>query len=136
LTPTELTAITGAQTSELILWRLYIILCLKLAYMRAIGQSVAFDWARLEFDVDNKSATADGHALTGWEFRLYRAKLGVARGSDPPKLVEEEYQCCVAFFRGCDDLKFIWYDDSKALESWVQFITIDQMTKVIPKLSA
>jgi len=33
-------------------------------------------------------------------------------------------------------LKFVWYDDPKQLETWVQFINIDQMTKVIPKLSA
>ncbi|KXN92554.1 hypothetical protein AN958_05409 [Leucoagaricus sp. SymC.cos] len=135
LTPLELAAITAAEKPADVLRRLCIILTLKSSYARAIGQSAAFDWARLEFDVDKKSATADGHALTGWEFRLYRAKLGVARGIEP-KLVEEEYQCCCAFFRGCDDLKFVWYDDPKQLETWVQFINIDQMTKVIPKLSA
>ncbi|KAF9446533.1 hypothetical protein P691DRAFT_803826 [Macrolepiota fuliginosa MF-IS2] len=135
LTPLEMASITAAPNADSILRRLCIILTLKSSYARAIGQNAAFDWARLEFDIDNKSATADGHALTGWEFRLYRAKLGVARGTEP-KLVEEEYQCCCAFFRGCEDLKFVWYEDPKQLESWVQFINIDQMTKVIPKLTA
>jgi len=131
----ELEAITRPQAPADVLRRLCIILTLKSSYARAIGQNSAFDWARLEFNVDKRCATADGHALTGWEFRLYSAKLGVARG-DEPKIIEEEYQCSCAFFRGCEELKFIWYDDSKQLETWVQFINIDQMTKVIPKLSA
>jgi 4'-phosphopantetheinyl transferase len=122
-----LAAITKPREQADILRRLCIILTLKSSYARAIGQNSAFDWARLEFDVDNKSATADGHALTGWEFRLYRAKLGVARGEEP-KLIEEEYQCCCAFFRGCEELKYVWYDEPKQLETWVQFINIDQMT--------
>ncbi|KAF5353417.1 hypothetical protein D9756_008026 [Leucocoprinus leucothites] len=135
LTPLELEAITRPQNHADVLRRLCIILTLKSSYAKAIGQNAAFDWARLEFDVDKKCATADGHALTGWEFRLYSAKLGVARGEEP-KIIEEEYQCCCAFFRGCEELKFVWYDDPKQLETWVQFINIDQMTKVIPKLSA
>jgi len=114
---------------------LCIILTLKSSYAQAIGRTSAFDWARLEFDIDKKCATVDGHALTGWEFRLYAAKLGVARG-DEPKIIEEEYQCCSAFFRGYEELRFVWYDDPKQLEPWVQFIDIDQMTRVIPKLSA
>lgn len=133
LTPLELASITAASDSDAVLRRLCTVLTLKSSYARAIGQNTVFDWARLEFDMERQSATADGHGLTGWEFRIYRARLGVARGN---KLVEEEYQCCCAFFRGCDELKFIWHESPKDLETWVQFINIDQMVKVIPKLTA
>jgi 4'-phosphopantetheinyl transferase len=51
-------------------------------------------------------------------------------------LVEEQYQCVCAFFRGTKESSFVWHETAKDLESWVQFINIDQMVKVIPKLTA
>jgi 4'-phosphopantetheinyl transferase len=51
-------------------------------------------------------------------------------------LIEEQYECVVAFFRGGEDSEFVWYDSQKELETWVQFIYIDQMVKVAPKLLA
>ncbi|KAF9444628.1 hypothetical protein P691DRAFT_807104 [Macrolepiota fuliginosa MF-IS2] len=123
LTPLELAAITAAPDPDATLRRLSTILALKSSYVKATGQNATFDWTRLEFDVDNKSATVDGHALKGWEFRLYRTKLGMTHGT-------EVYQCCTAFFQGCDDLKLVWYDDPKQLESWVQFINIDQILEL------
>lgn len=133
LTPKELEQITQNSTDDIILRRLCIILSLKQAYIKAIGQPLGFDYSRLEFDVPAETALGDGHPLQGWEFRLYTVNLGVARLD---QLVTEQYQCVTAFFRGYKESKFIWYTSSKELEAWVQFINIDQMLKVIPKLTA
>ncbi|KAJ6529025.1 hypothetical protein DFH09DRAFT_156247 [Mycena vulgaris] len=133
LTPTELQLIAPELGDEVVLRRLCIILALKQAYIKAIGQPAGFDWARLEFNIPAETARGDGHPLQGWEFRIFRASLGVARKD---VLVEEHYQCVCAFFRGSKDSTFVWHETAKDLESWVQFINIDQMVKVIPKLTA
>ncbi|EDR09468.1 uncharacterized protein LACBIDRAFT_293947 [Laccaria bicolor S238N-H82] len=132
LTTLELSHISGQEDATK-LRRLCITLAMKDAYIKAIGQPVGFDYSRLEFDVGNKRAFGDGHILGGWEFRVFTANLGVARGT---KLVQEQYECVCAFFRGSPESTFIWHDTPKQLESWVQFINIDQMVKVLPKLSA
>jgi 4'-phosphopantetheinyl transferase len=41
-----------------------------------------------------------------------------------------------AFFRGAKDSTFVWHKSAKDLESWVQFINVDQMVNVFPKLTA
>lgn len=93
---------------------------------------MGFDWSRLEFNIPEETCTGDGQPLLGWEFRLYKAQLGVQRKG---VMVEESYQCVTAHFRGTPGTKFVWQDSNKDLESWVQFINIDQMTNVIPKLT-
>ncbi|KAJ7711238.1 hypothetical protein B0H14DRAFT_3119297 [Mycena olivaceomarginata] len=133
LTPPEMQSIALELGSEVILRRLCILLALKAAYIKAIGQPAGFDWARLEFDIPLEAARADGHPLQGWEFRIFHVSLGVARKD---VLVEEHYQCVCAFFRGAKDSTFVWHKSAKDLESWVQFINIDQMVHVIPKLTA
>jgi 4'-phosphopantetheinyl transferase len=125
--------ITPDVADDVVLRRLCIILALKQAYIKAIGQPIGFDWSRLEFNIPQETARGDGHPLQGWEFRIFKANLGVARRDI---LVEEHYQCVCAFFRGSRESKFIWHESAKDLESWVQFINIDQMVKVIPKLTA
>ena len=117
----------------MILRRLSILLALKAAYIQAIGQPLGFDWSRLDFDVPAQAARGDGHPLQGWEFRVFRAELGVIRQGH---LVRESYQCATAFFRGTSESRFVWQENQKDIESWVQFLNIDQMIKVIPKLSA
>ena len=109
------------------------LLALKDAYIKAIGQPMGFDYSRLEFDVPNSRVTADGNSIVGWEFRIFGAKLGVARGT---KLKQEEYQCVCAFYRGTPDSTFVFHNDPQMLESWVQFINIDQMMAVSTKLAA
>lgn len=116
---------------DVILRRLCILLSLKQAYVKAIGQPLGFDYSRLEFDIPGEKAWGDGHPLQGWEFRIFKASLGVARKD---VLVEEHYECVTAFFRGTQESTFVWYESTKQLESWVQFITIDQMVKIIPKI--
>ncbi|KAJ7678578.1 hypothetical protein B0H14DRAFT_3683013 [Mycena olivaceomarginata] len=133
LTPPEMQSIALELGDEVVLRRLCILLALKAAYIKAIGQPAGFDWTRLEFDIPREAARADGHPLQGWEFRIFRANLGVARKD---VLVEEHYQCVCAFFRGAKDSTFVWHESAKDLESWVQFINIDQMVKVIPQLTA
>ncbi|KAJ7851846.1 hypothetical protein B0H14DRAFT_819446 [Mycena olivaceomarginata] len=133
LTPAERQLIGPELGDEAVLRRLSILLALKAAYIHAIGQPPGFDWARLEFDIPRETARGDGHPLQGWEFRIFRASLGVARKNI---LVEEHYQCVCAFFRGTKESTFVWHESAKELESWVQFINIDQMVKVIPKLTA
>lgn len=122
------------QPDTVSLRRLCILLALKDSYIRAIGQPIGFDYARLEFDVANGRASGDGKPLTGWEFRVFTANLGVARST---QLVHEQYECVCAFYRGPNaETKFVWHQTPRELESWVQFINIDQMIKVIPKLTA
>lgn len=133
LTQLELSMMTPDQGDDVVLRRLCIILALKQAYIKAIGQPIGFDWSRLEFNIPEETAQGDGHPLTGWEFRVFKSNLGVARKD---VLVEEQYQCACAFFRGTRESTFIWHDNTKDLEAWVQFINIDQMVKVIPKLTA
>ncbi|KAF8487015.1 hypothetical protein DFH94DRAFT_10814 [Russula ochroleuca] len=132
LTSLELSFLDASLGEEVVLRRICILLALKSAYIKAIGQPIGFDWSRLEFNISEETCSGDGQPLTGWEFRLYKAHLGVQRRG---VLHEEGYQCVTAHFRGTPDSKFVWQDNNKDLESWVQFINIDQMTNVIPKLT-
>lgn len=65
---------------------------------------------------------------------MLRSKTG--EGAGEGVIVKERYQCAAAFFRGSEDTKFVWHESVEELNKWVQFITIDQMVKVIPKLLA
>lgn len=132
LTALEMSFLILDLGDEVVLRRLCILLALKAAYIKAIGQPIGFDWSRLEFNISEETCSGDGQPLTGWEFRLYKSHLGVQRRGI---IVEESYQCVTAHFRGTPDTKFVWQDNNKDLESWVQFINIDQMTNVIPKLT-
>jgi len=132
LTQLEISNIVN-NPDEITLKRLCILLALKEAYIKAIGQPIGFDFSRLEFDVPSKRVTGDGNALVGWEFRVFGAKLGVARG---PNLKQEEYQCVCAYYRGTPDTTFVFHDTPQALENWVQFINIDQLMAVSGKLAA
>jgi len=132
LTQLEIANIAG-NPDELVLKRLCINLALKEAYIKAIGQPIGFDLSRLEFDMPNRCATGDGNALIGWEFRVFTAKLGVARGT---VLKQEEYECVCAYYRGTQETTFIFHGTAQELENWVQFINIDQLMAVATKLAA
>jgi len=132
LTPLELTFIAPELGDEVVLRRLCILLSLKAAYVRAVGQPRGFDWSRLEFNIPNESARGDGHPILGWEFRVFKAQLGVQRRGT---VIEESYQCACAFYRGTKESRFIWHDNVQDLEDWVQFVNVDQMIKVLPKLT-
>ena len=132
LTQLEIANIAG-NPDDLVLKRLCINLALKEAYIKAIGQPIGFDLSRLEFDMPNRCATGDGNPLIGWEFRVFTAKLGVARGT---VLKQEEYECVCAYYRGTQETTFIFHGTAQELENWVQFINIDQLMAVAAKLAA
>lgn len=132
LTQVEIANIAG-NPDDLMLKRLCILLAMKEAYIKAIGQPIGFDFSRLEFDVPNKRVLADNFPLIGWEFRVFTTKLGVARGD---VLKQEEYECVCAFFRGSAESTYIFQATPEELENWVQYINIDQLMAVASKLSA
>ncbi|KAH9834502.1 uncharacterized protein C8Q71DRAFT_711020 [Rhodofomes roseus] len=131
LTPLEMTFVKPEEGDEVVLRRLCLLLALKQAYIKAIGQPMGFDWARLEFNIPNNSVTGDNIPLLGWEFRVWTSDIGGSRGEVN---VEEKYQCAIAFFRGTPHTRFIWQKERKDIESWVQFINLDQLINVVPKL--
>ncbi|PPR02583.1 hypothetical protein CVT24_002155 [Panaeolus cyanescens] len=132
LTHLELSNLAN-KPDEVVLKRLCILLALKESYIKAIGQPIGFDFTRLEFDVPNHTATGDGKPLHGWEFRVFSANLGVARGTI---LKKEQYECVCAYFRGGSDVTYIFHETTQQLENWVQFINIDQLMAVSSKLAA
>ncbi|KAG1744622.1 uncharacterized protein EDB91DRAFT_1123517 [Suillus paluster] len=69
LTPLEMTFLNPELGDDVVLRRLSILLSLKAAYIKA-----------------------------GWEFRVFKAQLGVQRMGGV--MLEESYQCACAFFRG------------------------------------
>lgn len=107
-------------------------LALKQAYIKAIGQPTGFDLSRLEFNLPGETCRGDGYPLTGWEFRLWQSQIAVI--NDAGQVEEQQYQCASAFYRGSTQSTFMWQKDEKDLESWVQFLTIDQLITVLPKL--
>ena len=131
LTAVEMSFIKPEEGDEVVLRRLCLLLALKQAYIKAIGQPMGFDWARLEFNIPQQSVTGDGMPLQGWEFRVWTSDIGGTRGGVP---VKEKYQCAIAFFRGTPQTRFIWQKETKDIESWVQFINLDQLINVVPKL--
>ncbi|PCH43223.1 hypothetical protein WOLCODRAFT_138255 [Wolfiporia cocos MD-104 SS10] len=132
LTPLEQSFIKPEEGDDVVLRRLCILLALKQAYIKAIGQPMGFDWARLEFNIPNESVTGDNIPLLGWEFRVWTASTAIERSG---AIVHEKYQCACAFFRGTRESRFIWQKEQKDLESWVQFINLDQLINVVPKLT-
>ncbi|CAA7262000.1 unnamed protein product [Cyclocybe aegerita] len=132
LTALEISTIVG-NPDEVVLKRLCMLLALKEAYIKAIGQPMGFDFSRLEFDIPNRRVSGDGNPLLGWEFRIFVAKLGVARGT---QLKQEEYECVCAFYRGTPETTFLFHETPQLLENWVQFINIDQLMAVSNKLAA
>ena len=114
--------------------RLCVILALKQAYIKAIGQPMGFDWSRLEFNIPDKKATGDGRPLNGWEFRVWSSELGFPIPEGGEGHVRQVYQCAVAFFRRTRETRFVWHQESKDLDAWVQFITLDQLLNVADKL--
>ncbi|KAH9942113.1 hypothetical protein B0H21DRAFT_696485 [Amylocystis lapponica] len=132
LTPLERTFIEPSLGEEVVLRRLCLMLALKQAYIKAIGQPIGFDWSRLEFNIPEETAAGDGEPLQGWEFRVWQANIAIRRNGE---VLEETYQCACAFFRGTPKTRFIWQKERKQLESWVQFINLDQLINVVPKLT-
>lgn len=119
---------------DVTLRRLCVILTLKTAYIRALGRQLGFDLSRVDCDIPQQMIRVDGSVLTGWEFRLFKANLGVDRNGI---LVEETYQCAVAIFRGGNQpCAFIWGGEPTKTGRWLHFRTLDDLLHSLntPKL--
>lgn len=132
LTPLEQSFIPPSLPDEVILRRVCVMLALKQAYIRAIGQPMGFDWSRLEFNLPGEAARGDGYPLQGWEFRVWTARQSVILENG--EVEEQSYQCATAFFRGTQESTFVWDKEQKDIEVWVQFLNIEQLISVLPKL--
>ncbi|KAF8591732.1 hypothetical protein K439DRAFT_1626730 [Ramaria rubella] len=122
LTKCEEALLDSKLKDEVILRRLCVLLTLKSAYTKALGQPVGFDFSRIDCNIPEETISVDGKPLQGWEFRLFKANLGVVRKG---LLMEETYQCSCAVYRGGEETRFIWEENPKDMEKWLHFINTD-----------
>jgi len=133
LTQNEDVLLDRRMKDDVILRRLCILLTLKTAYIKALGQPTGFDYGRIDCDIPQEVIKVDGKVLKGWEFRLFKANLGVVRKG---LLIEEAYQCTTAMYRGWDKTVFVWEEDQKETARWLDFIPIDLvLSSLSPKSS-
>jgi len=109
-----------------------IILTLKDAYVKALGQPIGFDLARIECRIPKQTITVDGEPLLGWEFRVFKCHLGVSKHTIPD---ETEYQCAVACFRGWQKTVFVFSETQEDLDEYVQFFDLQQVIEAVPRLN-
>ncbi|KAF8591465.1 hypothetical protein K439DRAFT_1380408 [Ramaria rubella] len=122
LTRNEEALLDPRMKDDVILRRLCVLLTLKLAYIKALGQPPGFDFSRIDCNIPEETIKVDGKPLTGWEFRLFKANLGVVRKGF---LIEETYQCSTAVYRGWDETRFVWEENEREIANWVHFISTD-----------
>lgn len=107
-----------------IVGRVYILWTLKEALMKAIGQPLrgGFDWRRVCFDVERETVYMDQRPITGWEFKLF-----VARVPNSGKMLNKtyKYQVACAVHRGGNTNKFTWNQKGEAMDEWLRFITME-----------
>lgn len=130
LTPNEELVLDGKLKDEVILRRLCILLTIKSAYIKALGQPAGFDYSRIDCNIPEESMMVDGKPLLGWEFRLFKANLGVVRHS---LLLEETYQCSSALYRGGKTTKFVWEENVNEMKSWLHFVNAESIIAGLPK---
>jgi hypothetical protein len=126
-------SIAATRDEATTLKRLNIILSIKDAYIKAIGQPVGFDYSRIDCDVPGKSMTVDGQSLAGWHIRLFNVNLG-----STPELVSHkaplQYQVAVAVFRGGHGMKFSFAQSVEDLKSFVTFFDVKEVVDAVPRL--
>ena len=136
LTQHEEALLDSKLRDDVILRRLCILLTLKSAYTKALGQPAGFDFSRIDCDIPEEIIKVDGRPITGWEFRLFKANLGIVRKG---VLLEETYQCSCAVYRGWEQTRFVWEENPKEMENWLHFISTDKVLSSLnpsPTLSA
>jgi 4'-phosphopantetheinyl transferase len=161
LTPTERAYLdvndpgsTPVDNQRRALNRLFIIWTVKESYIKALGQPAGFDFTRIDCRIPDSQIFVDGKRLNGWEFRLFKANVGVFRspnsvfrearrdGFTPtvpdPELQSEVYQCCMTIYRGGeqDGCVFKWGDQASELDKYLRFVTLDAMVNAAKHLSA
>ncbi|GJJ09248.1 hypothetical protein Clacol_003470 [Clathrus columnatus] len=130
LTTNEELVLDTKLKDEVILRRLCILLTIKTAYIKALGQPAGFDYSRIDCNIPEESVMVDGKPLLGWEFRLFKANLGVLRHGF---LLEETYQCSSALYRGGKTTKFVWEENVNEMKNWLRFINADAIIADLPK---
>lgn len=133
MTPLECSFLAPDLQPDVVLRRLYILWTLKEAYTKALGQPLGFDFSRIECNIPNEEITVDGELLRGWEFRLFKANVGILRKG---VLFEEVYQCVCAMYRGGDQTRFVWSEKPRELDKWLRFVTVDSMVNAATQMIA
>ncbi|KAG8908252.1 hypothetical protein FRB99_008317 [Tulasnella sp. 403] len=130
--------------------RLFVIWTIKEAYIKALGQPPGFDFSRVECRIPDEEIYVDNKKLTGWEFRLFKANVGVFRSSSSvfkeyrglasseSEVQKEVYQCCMTIYRGSDLNRciFKWSEQPQELEKFLRFVTLDAMVNAAKHISA
>lgn len=116
---------------DVIIRRLCILLTLKRAYVRAIGQVVGFDYATIDCRVPQRTIFVRGARLTGWEFRLSMVNMGVYKSNIASS--EEKYQCACAVYRGGEDTVFLFDDTLETEGRWLHFISVEAIISNLPR---
>lgn len=124
LTPKELSFLDAEYPDDVVLRRIFILWTLKESYTKALGQPRGFDFRRIQCDIPKETITVDGERLRGWEFRLFKANVGIMRKNI---LHEEAYQCVCAVYRGGSDTRFLWSEKPRELDKWLRFVTVDSI---------
>jgi len=125
LTPLELSFLSPDLPDDVVLRRLYILWTVKESYTKALGQPFGFDFSRIECNIPEETINVDGQPLRGWEFRLFKANLGIVRKE---QLVEEVYQCTCAIYRGGEKTRFVWTrEEKKETDKWLRFVRVDDL---------
>ncbi|KAI5121477.1 hypothetical protein M0805_003933 [Coniferiporia weirii] len=130
LTQKEVQMLAGIPDDAL-LSRLIILLTIKESLINGLGQPVGFDLSRIECNPMEGWLHVDGQALVGWEFRLFRCQ-GEAQVGDVQYV--DQYQMCVAFYRGNNIVKFTFVDKPEDIDRLTQYFPFDRLVDVIPKL--
>lgn len=117
---------------DILLSRLIILLTIKESLINGLGQPVGFDLSRLECNPAENWLMVDGQPLVGWEFRLFRCQ-GEAIGENNVQYVDQ-YQMCVAFYRGQNTVKFTFVDKPEDIDRLTQYFPFDRLVDVIPRL--
>ncbi|KAH7099102.1 hypothetical protein BKA62DRAFT_621789 [Auriculariales sp. MPI-PUGE-AT-0066] len=137
LAPEELSQIVPALPVEKKLSRLCIMLAVKEAYLKALGQPHGFDLSRISVNINpggRSTIAVDKQVVNGWEFRLFTADIGAPPPlPEAPRVVQERYQCATAIWRGWKDRTEVVFAerDRDEMTSWLQFLTVTALARSV-----
>ncbi|TDL27069.1 hypothetical protein BD410DRAFT_825478 [Rickenella mellea] len=132
LTGSEVRALYRLEDGVL-LPRLCMLLSIKEALIDGLGQPRGFDLSRIECDVPSETIKVDGQVLLGWEFRLFRSSQECISLKGESYI--DLYQNTVAFYRGSNLTRFVFGADPRDFERVTQYFPLDNLLKVINKLT-
>lgn len=97
---------------------MYRIWTVKEAYTKALGEGLGYDFARIEYDVPNKTITVDGKVPQGWEITSFT----VRHASDT-------YIVSTVRWLGGNLTKILHLED--APDGLVNFVEVDALAKCL-----